>query len=132
MHVPNHHVVSLVSSLLRVVTKSFSIDILAAKSMVLQERHESSTRTRMRNETQRAAGLKYGRNSTVGVPGAYPMTNVETWVDVGDRSSSQEHIVEAGRLADDENPSDEFGRDAKHGGINKTVEFQFHTQKSSV
>jgi len=61
------------------------------------------------------------------------MTHVETWVNVGERSSSQEHIVGAGRETNHpNNHSDEFVIEGKEGGISKTVEFEFHTSRSPV
>jgi hypothetical protein len=60
----------------------------------------------VRQEAQiRGAGLACARNSTAVVPSVYPKTHVETWVDVGEQSSSQKRIV--GGQAHRENQSDE-------------------------
>jgi hypothetical protein len=60
------------------------------------------------------------------------MTHVETWVDVGERSSFQEYIVAAGQQAAHELNRRESIIEGKNGGINKTVEFEFHTSQSPV
>lgn len=92
----------------------------------------SSSRTRRQQEAQaRNVGLKYGDNRASGNPGVFPMTHVETWVDVGDRSSSQEYIVDP-KSKNRDNENEEYVMDGKNRGINKTVEFEFHTSQSPV
>jgi hypothetical protein len=56
----------------------------------------------------------------------YPLSSNETRVNAhGSQSSSAEQIIGAGPLENDDN-TDSFIEELKSGGINKTVEFEFH------
>ena len=56
----------------------------------------------------------------------YPLSSIETSVNAhGSQSSSAERIIGAGPLENDDN-RDLFIEDLKSGGINKTIEFEFH------
>lgn len=85
----------------------------------------------MRQEPQnRGVGLNYGQTIPP-PPDIYPMTRVETWVEGGERSSSQELIV--GRSKPQGHHASSSGESIliqKTGAINKTVEFEFHTSPS--
>lgn len=97
----------------------YSIDILAAKSLVSNDHKQYSTSQTKSKRNYTGAGATQG---------VYAMTNTETRVDANVLSSSQERIVGTGSRG----PGDEFFGDAKTGGINKTVEFVIHDSESPV
>jgi len=64
----------------------------------------------------------------------YPISTVETRVDAqGNKSSSQERIFRRAHSSagtDGENDADDFELvNPTHGGINKTVDFEFHVSE---
>jgi hypothetical protein len=66
------------------------------------------------------------RGTSVGQGPMYPLSDIDTRVNAHSaQSSSEEQIIGADRLENDEN-RDPFNEDLKWGGINKTVEFEFH------
>jgi hypothetical protein len=66
------------------------------------------------------------RGTSVGQGPMYPLSGMETRVNAhSTKSSSEERIIGADRLENDEN-RDPFNEDLKWGDINKTVEFGFH------
>jgi hypothetical protein len=77
-----------------------------------------------RKSVSRIKSINGGRS--VGQGPMYPLSSIETRVNAhGTQSSSEERIIGAGPLEKDDN-RDPFNEDLKLGGINKTVEFEFH------
>ncbi|RDL41868.1 Uncharacterized protein BP5553_01847 [Venustampulla echinocandica] len=99
------------------------IDILASKLVVANHIHESSSnRAYPKSSAGRQTGTG-GRDIAL-----YSMNHIETRVDAGaPPSSSQERIVEGhARKSDTPSGRESSEIDRKNGGINKTVEFEFH------
>ncbi|KAH8591324.1 hypothetical protein B0O99DRAFT_598188 [Bisporella sp. PMI_857] len=105
------------------------VDILASKLVVANHIHESSS-ARAYTHTQ-STGRKRNTNG-VGANSIalYSLNGIETRIDGGGQvSSSQERIVETGRISRSETGevSGEIDVERK-GGISKTVEFEFHEE----
>lgn len=140
MHVSHHAVVSdffsPVISFDHRLTSS-SIDILASKLVVANHIHESSSQSRGNRAYIKSSGGRTRRHNNTRMRGddniqMYNVSHIETRVDAqGNISSSQERIVERERSQSGSGTleAEELDLDRK-GGINKTVEFEFH--ESSV
>jgi hypothetical protein len=86
--------------------------------------NETSSNSRSRKPASRIKSVN--RGTSVGQGPMYPLSGIETRVNaLSTQSSSEERIIRADHLENDEN-RDPFNKDLKLGGINKTVEFEFY------
>ncbi len=78
------------------------------------------------NRTSASRIKSVNGGTSVGQGPMYPLSSIETRVNAhGNHSSSEERIIRADLSENDDN-KDPFNDDLKAGGINKTVEFDFH------